>query len=89
MGPVTAASSSAAAAPNSLCVSRAPVGESSSISWNSCLVSTLFSRPTARQLLKHEFLKKAKDRFYLVKTLLSEGSSVKPQKVSLNFLTPS
>lgn len=46
-----------------------------------CLKKEPEKRPTARQLLKHEFLKKAKDRFYLVKTLLSEGSSVKPQKV--------
>ncbi|KAJ8314291.1 hypothetical protein KUTeg_008852, partial [Tegillarca granosa] len=37
--------------------------------------------PTAKQLLKHEFFKKAKDKAFLVKNLLSEGSSVRPQKV--------
>lgn len=46
-----------------------------------CLKKEPEKRPTSRHLLKHEFLKKAKDRQYLVKMLLAEGSSVKPQKV--------
>ncbi|XP_052246329.1 serine/threonine-protein kinase OSR1-like [Dreissena polymorpha] len=46
-----------------------------------CLKKEPEKRPTAKQLLKQEFIKKAKDKAYLVKTLLSEGSSVKPQKV--------
>lgn len=48
---------------------------------NECLRKEPDKRPTAKQLLKHEFFKKAKDKQYLVKCLLSEGVSVKPQKV--------
>lgn len=33
-----------------------------------------FLRPTATELLKHPFLKKAKDRKYLVQTLIAQGS---------------
>ena len=51
-------------------------------------MSWLICRPTARQLLKHEFLKKAKDKAYLLKTLLSDGSSVKPQKVGCSVQKP-
>ncbi|KAJ8314297.1 hypothetical protein KUTeg_008858 [Tegillarca granosa] len=46
-----------------------------------CLKKEPEKRPTAKQLLKHEFFKKAKDKAFLVKNLLSEGSSVRPQKV--------
>lgn len=46
-----------------------------------CLKKEPEKRPTAKQLLKNEFFKKAKDKAYLVKTCLSEGNSVKPQKV--------
>ncbi|XP_071158685.1 serine/threonine-protein kinase OSR1-like isoform X1 [Mytilus edulis] len=46
-----------------------------------CLKKEPEKRPTAKQLLKNEFFKKAKDKTYLVKTLLSEGNSVKPQRV--------
>ncbi|XP_062578865.1 serine/threonine-protein kinase OSR1-like [Saccostrea cucullata] len=46
-----------------------------------CLRKEPEKRPTAKQLLKHEFFKKAKDKQYLVKSLLSDGVAVKPQKV--------
>ncbi|XP_060085855.1 serine/threonine-protein kinase OSR1-like [Ylistrum balloti] len=46
-----------------------------------CLKKDPEKRPTAKQLLKLEFFKKAKDKVFLAKTLLSEGPSVKPQKV--------
>jgi serine/threonine-protein kinase OSR1/STK39 len=46
-----------------------------------CLRREPEERPTAKHLLKHDFLKKAKDKSYLVKTLLCEGAPVKPQKV--------
>lgn len=46
-----------------------------------CLKKEPEKRPTAKQLLKHDLIKKARDKQYLVKTLLSDGSSVKPQKV--------
>ncbi|XP_069111450.1 serine/threonine-protein kinase OSR1-like [Argopecten irradians] len=46
-----------------------------------CLKKEPEKRPTAKQLLKLEFFKKAKDKVFLAKTLLSEGPSVKPQKV--------
>lgn len=46
-----------------------------------CLKKEPEKRPTSKQLLKHEFIKKAKDKTHLMKVLLSDGSSVKPQKV--------
>ncbi|XP_064614679.1 serine/threonine-protein kinase OSR1-like isoform X2 [Liolophura sinensis] len=46
-----------------------------------CLMKEPEKRPTAKQLLKTDFIKKAKDRAYLQKTLLTEGPPVKPQKV--------
>ncbi|KAK7109267.1 hypothetical protein V1264_013338 [Littorina saxatilis] len=48
---------------------------------NECLKKDPEKRPTAKQLLKHEFFKKAKDHEYLKKTLLAEGISLKAQKV--------
>lgn len=46
-----------------------------------CLRKEPEKRPTAKQLLKHEFFKKAKDRQHLVRTLLSDGATVNLQKV--------
>lgn len=46
-----------------------------------CLRKEPDKRPTAKQLLKHEFFKKGKDKQYLMKCLLSEGAPVIPQKV--------
>ena len=45
---------------------------------------TFFQRPTARSLLKHEFLKKkCKDKAFLVKTLLSEHPPLEKRSAKL------
>ncbi|KAK6173500.1 hypothetical protein SNE40_016940 [Patella caerulea] len=46
-----------------------------------CLRKEPDKRPTAKQLLKNEFFKKAKDKNYIYKTLLSDGMPLKSQKV--------
>ena len=46
-----------------------------------CLKKEPDKRPTAKQLIKHEFFKKAKDKAYLMKVLLGNGPPVKAQKV--------
>ncbi|XP_046371010.2 serine/threonine-protein kinase OSR1-like [Haliotis rufescens] len=46
-----------------------------------CLKREPEKRPTAKQLLKHDFFKKAKDKGYITRVLLSDGTNVKPQKV--------
>lgn len=46
-----------------------------------CLRKEPEKRPSAKQLLKSEFFKKARDKQYLQKVLLSEGPTVKGQKV--------
>ncbi|ESP04796.1 hypothetical protein LOTGIDRAFT_211598 [Lottia gigantea] len=48
---------------------------------NECLRKDPEKRPTAKQLIKNEFFKKAKDKNYIFKTLLSEGMPLKSQKV--------
>lgn len=46
-----------------------------------CLKKEPDKRPTAKQLIRHEFFKKAKDKAYLMKVLLGNGPPVKVQKV--------
>lgn len=41
-----------------------------------CLQKDLTKRPTATELLKHPFFKKAKDRKYLTQTLVAIGPSM-------------
>ncbi|CAH1789132.1 unnamed protein product, partial [Owenia fusiformis] len=46
-----------------------------------CLRKEPDKRPNSKLLQKHDFFKKAKDKAYLVKMLLNEGTPIKPQKV--------
>ena len=50
-----------------------------------CLRKEPEKRLSARQLQKHEFFKKAKDKAYLVKYLMQDGRPVKPQVRRNNF----
>lgn len=49
----------------------------------------LHFRPTATELLKHPFLKKAKDRKYLVQTLIAQGDlffkTINRQRNEINY----
>ncbi len=44
------------------------------LSRSCCFIILTLPRPTATELLKHPFLKKAKDRRYLVQTLIAQGT---------------
>ncbi|XP_064647283.1 STE20/SPS1-related proline-alanine-rich protein kinase-like isoform X2 [Lineus longissimus] len=46
-----------------------------------CLKKNASDRLKAKDLIKHEFFKKARDKSHIVKTLLADGAPIKPQKV--------